>query len=95
MTNLVFYVANWDHKRIHRHGLYPLFIKHIADEKSEELLICVEEVTYGSFIKKEIKIWFPKSGIEGGEDIHTYNKISEIRVKGCFLKKLIKGEYEY
>jgi hypothetical protein len=75
--------------------VYPLFIEHIVDEKSEALLICVEKVTYGSFIKKEIKIGFPKSGIGGGGDIHSDSKISEIHVKGCFLKKLVKGEYEY
>ena len=95
MTNLLFYVASWDYERIQRDRVYPLFIDYIVDEKSEALLICVEKMTYGSFIKKEIKIWFPKSGIEGGEGIHTYSEISEIRLKGCFLKKLLKGQYDY
>lgn len=95
MANLIFYVANWGHEKIQSDRVYPLFIYYIVNEKSEALLICVEKMTYGSFIKKEIKIWFPKSGIEGGEDIHTYSKISEIRVKGFFLKKLLKGQYDY
>jgi hypothetical protein len=52
-------------------------------------------MTYGSFIKKKIKIWFPRSAIERGEDLHVHSRISEIYVKGWFLIKLLSGHYEY
>ena len=95
MTNFVFYIASFDEVDIDWDKAFSLFIEHIIREKDEALLICVEKVTYGSFIKKEINIWLPKSGIEGGEDLHINSRISEIYVKGWFLIKLVKGQYEY
>ena len=95
MTNFVFYIATFDEEDIDWDKTFSLFIEHIIREKDEALLICVEKVTYGSFIKKEINIWFPKSAIEGGKDLHINSRISEIYVKGWFLIKLAKGQYEY
>jgi len=93
--NFVFYMATFDEEDIASNKAFPLFIEHIIREKDEALLICVEKVTYGSFIKKEINIWFPKSAIEGGKDLHINSRISQICVKGWFLIKLVKGQYEY
>ena len=95
MTNFVFYIATWYEEDIDRDEVFPLSIEHIIREKDEALLICVEKVTYGSFIKKEINIWFPKSAIDGGEDLHIHSRISEIYVKGRFFIELIRGQYEY
>jgi hypothetical protein len=95
MTNFIFYIATWDEEDIDKDKVFPLSIEHIIREKDEALLICVEKVTYGSFIEKEINIWFPKSAIDGGEDLHRHSRISEIYVKGWFLVKLISGQYEY
>ena len=95
MTNLVFYLAVWDDEDIDLGKFYPLHIEQMVQEEEKSLLICVEKVTLGSIIKKEIKIWFPRSAIEGGEELHINSKVSEINVKGRFLIKLLKGEYEY
>ena len=95
MPNLIFYIANWGDENIDCNETYPLFIEHVVREKGKELLICVEKITYGSFINREIKIWFPKSAFEGIEDIHTNSNISEIHVKGWFLIRLVRGQYEY
>ena len=95
MTDFVFYVATWNEEDIDWDKVFPLLIEHIISENDETLLICVEKMTYGSFIKKKINIWFPRSAIEGGQDLHVHSRISEIYVKGWFLIKLLKGHYEY
>jgi hypothetical protein len=95
MMNFVFYIATFNEEDIDSDKVFPLFINHIIRETDEALLICVEKVTYGSFIKKEINIWFPKSAIEDGADLHINNRTSVIYVKGWFLIKLIKGQYKY
>ena len=95
MTNLLVYLAVWDDDDIDLDKIYPLNIEHIVQEEDKSLLICVEKVTLGSYIKKEIKIWFPVSAIERGEDLHINSRVTEINVKGWFLINLLKGEYEY
>jgi hypothetical protein len=95
MMNFVFYIATFNEEDIDSDKVFSLFIDHIIRETDEALLICVEKVTYGSFIKREINIWFPKSAIEDGADLHINNGTSVIYVKGWFLIKLIKGQYEY
>ena len=95
MTNFVFYIASFDEEDIDSDKVFPLFIENIIREKDEAFLICVEKMTYGSFIKKEINIWFPKSAIEEGGDLHINSRISEIYIKGWFLIRLVKGQYEY
>jgi hypothetical protein len=95
MMNFVFYIATFNEEDIDYDKVFSLFIDHIIRETDEALLICVEKMTYGSFIKKEINIWFPKAAIKDGADLHINNRTSVIYVKGWFLIKLIKGQYEY
>jgi hypothetical protein len=95
MMNFVYYISTFNKEDIDADKVFSLSIDHIIRETDEALLICVERVTYGSFIKKEINIWFPKSAIADGVDLHINNRTSVIYVKGWFLIKLIEGQYKY
>jgi hypothetical protein len=91
MTNFVFYIATFDEEDIDWDKVFSLFIEYIIREKDEALLICVEKVTYGSFIKKEINIWFPKSAIEGGGESSHQQQNFRNRCKRMVFNQLGQG----
>jgi hypothetical protein len=81
----------WDSYELNRREFYPLSIEKIVLESEKALLICLK----ASDSVGECQIWFPKSVIEWGELIHVESKDAVIYVKGWFLRKLLKEEYEY
>ena len=81
----------WDSYELNRREFYPLPIEKIVLESEKALLICLK--TSDSNAQREV--WFPKSVIELGEMIHVESQDAVIYVKGWFLRKLLKDEYEY
>lgn len=93
--NLIYYLSNRTPDDIDQKKSYPLHIEYIESETEEALLICVEKATFGSIIEKEIKIWFPKSAVEGGENLNSRSRVPYILVKGNFFARILSGDYDY
>ena len=92
--NLIYYLANRTPDDIDQKKSYPLHIEYIESETDDALLICVEKATFGSIIEKEIKIWFPKSAVEGGENLSSRSRVPYILVKGNFFARILSGAYD-